>query len=74
MTIKVLPTAKAEAHEGVQEAIQHLLEDVEKHGAEAIIFGVLHPNREASLGTYYSDRWMEMVGLAELLKQRVIQD
>jgi len=72
MTIKVLPCAKAEAHEGVMDAIDYLTKEVKEYGAEAIVFGVLHPNREASIGTYYGDHWLELVGLTELLKQKVL--
>lgn len=73
MTIKVLPTAKAEADQDVQEALDYITGMIKENGAEAIVIGVIYPNREASISYSCGDRWMECVGLLDVMKQKVLE-
>ena len=74
MTLRALPTAKAQSQADAEEALKYVTEQVTEHGIEGIVCAVLHPNREASICYVGGERWLEMVGLIEVVKSRLLED
>lgn len=74
MTIHALPTAKAQSAEDALEALEYINNEVKQHGIEGIVCAVLHPNREASICYVSGERWLELVGLCEVVKDKLLED
>ena len=72
MTIRAIPTVKAEAETDVRDVIDQMNKEIAEYGAEAIVIGVLHPNREASISFACGDKWLECVGMLDVIKQRLL--
>ena len=72
--IRALPTPKAQSSEDAQEALKYITEQVAEHGVEAIACAALHPSREATICYVGGERWLEMVGLVEVVKSRLLED